>query len=285
MKKFILSIITAFILLTGCEWLDQNLPEELSEEDIVTGLKTALEVGTDSSSTTLSLEDGYYGNALIKIPLPEEAKKVQSQINAILSLDKSGLLSSYLNLDTHFENVVKSINRAAEESAKEASPIFKGAITDLTIYQGLEILQGQVPQDTSSSKSAAFDSTAATKYLMNKTFVQLTDLYAPKIDFALDKDLGLGFSANEAWNTLRTAYNKAVNNINNSFLASNALALTGYTLETLQTESIGTFATEKALNGLFLKVGEEEIKIRRDPWLWISTAVGDILTKVFGSVQ
>lgn len=283
MKKIFLPLFVSALLLTGCEdWLGTGTNTGLSDEDIVEGLKTALAVGTDSSSTTLSLEDGYYGNALVKIPLPDEALKVQNQINAILSLAPS--LSSYLNLDTQFENVVKSINRAAEESAKEAAPIFKSAITNLSISQGLEILQGQVPEDTNSTKSAEYDSTAATKYLMNQTFTGLTDLYSPKIDLALDKDLGLGFSANQAWTTLRNAYNSAVSKIDNSIIASAALSLTGYSLETLKTESIGTFATEKALDGLFLKVGEEETKIRRDPWQWLTTAVGDILTKVFGSV-
>jgi hypothetical protein len=280
MKKLPFIILGTAMVLSSCEYLN-NIEDStgLSDSDIVEGLKTALNVGTDSSSTKLSLEDGYYGNALIKIPLPDEAVKVQNEINAILSLAPT--LSNYLDLDTQFENVVKSINRAAEESAKDAAPIFKNAITSLSISQGLEILQGSVPDNT--TKSADFDSTAATKYLENQTFTDLTDLYAPKIDLALDKNLGLGFSANQAWSTLRTNYNNAVNSIKGNFLANAALQLTGYDLQPLQTESIGVFATEKALNGLFTKVGEEEIKIRRDPWQWISTVVGDILTKVFGS--
>ena len=116
-----------------------------------------------------------------------------------------------------------------------------------------------------------------------KTYSGLTNLYAPKIDASLDKDLGLGFSANDAWTTLRTAYNNAVSTINGNIITSAALQLTGYDLQPMQTESIGTFATQKALDGLYFKVGQEEIKIRRDPWKWVTTAVGDILTKVFGS--
>lgn len=269
------------LAVVSCEFLEQvEETTGLSEEDIVKGLKTALEVGTDSSSTALAVLNAYYENPLLKIPLPEEAQNVQTQINMILDLAPS--LSSYLNLDTHFENVVKSINRAAEESAKEAAPIFKSAITDLSIVQGLEILQGRVPTDSQGTKSGGFDSTAATQYLLLQTYSPLTDLYAPKIDNALNKDLGLGFSANQAWTTLRSTYNNAIATINGNFITRNALALTGYSLNELETESIGVFATEKALDGLFLKVGEEEIKIRRDPWKWISTTVGNILTKVFG---
>lgn len=282
MKKFntlkqIIIILSSIVLLSSeCV---QDLPSELTEDEIIDGLKTALTVGTDSSSTALSLVNGYYGDALVKIPLPDEALKIQSDVNAILSLAPS--LSSYLNLDKQFENVVKSINRAAEDAAKDAAPIFKNAITDLSIAQGWEILNGQVPDD--QTKAGGFDSTAATQYLSNKTFSPLTDLYAPKIDLALDKDLGLGFSANQAWTTLRTNYNNAVSTITGNILLNSALNLTGYSLEPLQTESIGVFATQKALGGLFFKVGETEKRIRRDPWEWISTTVGDILTKVFGS--
>lgn len=284
MKKIVFPLIIATLLATSCEWLNQvSESTGLSEEEVIEGLKTALAVGTDSSSTKLSLQDGYYGNALIKIPLPDEAVLVQTQINAILS--KAPSLKTYLNLDKQFENVVKSVNRAAEESAKEAAPIFKNAITGLTISQGWDILKGQVPGDGGGTKSAEFDSTAATKFLMLQTFSPLTDLYAPKIDAALDRDLGLGFSANDAWHTLRTNYNSAVNTITGNIVTNSILSATGYSLNAMQTESIGVFATEKALDGLFLKVGEEEIKIRRDPWKWITTAVGNILTKVFGYTE
>lgn len=279
MKQVLLILFSIVLLSSECDY--ENVSTGLSDEDIVEGLKTALAVGTDSSSTALSIVNGYYGDPLVKIPLPEEAQKVQSNIDAILS--KAPSLSTYLNLDNQFENVVKSINRAAEDAASEAAPIFKNAITGLSISQGLEILQGQVPDDV--SKATDFDSTAATQYLMGKTFAPLTDLYAPKIDVALDKDLGLGFSANDAWTALRTTYNNAVNTIEGNIITRTALQVTGYTLDPLETESIGVFATEKALDGLFLKVGDEERKIRRDPWEWVTTTVGNILTKVFGSEQ
>ena len=137
-----------------------------------------------------------------------------------------------------------------------------------------------MPEDA-GTKSAEFDSTAATQYFKIKTYTALTNLYAPKIDNTLDQDLGLGFSANQAWSTLRTNYNNAVNAIEGNFLANIALEATGYSLDPLETESIGVFATQKALDGLFFKVGEEEKKIRRNPWDW---AV-DIIQRVFGYIQ
>ena len=280
MKKIALPL--SFIVLffvSSCEYFNLDSEDDgLSTDDIIEGLKTALEIGTDSSTAVLSAINGYYLDELVKIPLPDEAIKVQNDINAVLSLAPS--LSSYLNLDTQFENVVKSINRAAENAAKEAAPIFGDAIRSMTISQGWDILNGIVPSD-SATKSADFDSTAATEFFKIKTYGALTDLYAPKIDSVLDKDLGLGFSANQAWTTLRTTYNSAVNTITGNIITNSVLNLTGYSLDPLETESIGVFATEKALDGLFFKVGEEEKKIRKDPFQW---AV-DIIQKVFGYIQ
>jgi hypothetical protein len=268
------------LLAVSCEYFqDAGTDDGLSTEEVVKGLKKALEIGTDSSTGYLSAIDGYYGDPLVKIPLPDEALEVQNKINSILSVAPS--LSSYLDLDTQFENVVMSVNRAAEEAAKEAAPIFGNAISDLTIDQGWDILNGQVPSDT-GTKAADFDSTAATQYFILKTYSSLTNLYAPKIDNALDQDLiGLGFSANDAWYTLRTNYNSAVNSIHNNFVANAALELSGYSLDPMDTESIGVFATEKALDGLFFKVGEEEKKIRRNPFQWAE----DIIQRVFGYIK
>jgi hypothetical protein len=279
MRKISVCICFLLVLfISSCEYFNVDTEDGLSTDEIIEGLKKALEIGTDSSSAVLSALNGYYLDALVKIPLPDDANKIRNDINSILALAPS--LSSYLNLDTQFENVVKSVNRAAENAAKEAAPIFGGAIHDLTISQGWDILHGVVPSD-SAVKSSDFDSTAATQFFKIKTYSALTDLYAPKIDLALDKDLGLGFSANQAWNVLRTNYNSAVNAITGNFVTNYALELTGYSLEPLQTESIGVFATQKALDGLFFKVGVEEKKIRKDPFQWAI----DIIQKVFGYIQ
>jgi len=278
MRKIIGILCAATLIFGGCDWLEENVPTGLTEDEVVEGLRTALMVGTDTSASLLSQVNGYYGNELIKIPLPDEAVKVKNEINSILSLAPS--LSTYFNLDQYFEDVVKSVNRAAEDAAKDSAPIFKNAITGLSISQGWDILNGKVPGGNTNS-TGDFDSTAATAYLMQETYSPLTSLYSPKIDKALDKDLGLGFSANDAWSTLRTAYNTSVNKIKGNYLANLALEQTGYTLEPLQTETIGTFATGKALDGLFYKVSEEEKQIRKNPFEWAL----DIIRKVFGSGQ
>src|SRR4030042_2360295 len=190
MKRILLSVCAVAILFAGCEWLEENTG--LTEAEIMEGLKTALNVGSDSASTNLSVINGYYGNPLVKIPLPPEAESVRNAINGNSTL---ALISSTIGLEGMFENLIRSVTRSAEDAAKEAAPIFKNAITGLTISKGWDILHGKVPAKSTSIED--FDSTAATKYLSKKTYEPLTNLYAPKINTALDKDLMGGYSATE----------------------------------------------------------------------------------------
>ena len=275
-KLLFLSImLPLFIFNYSCEeLLNQENGDDLSESEVVEGLKTALKVGTDSSTTMLSVVNGYYGDPLVKIPLPDEAVELKDQLNTILN--EVPVLTDYLNLDQEFEKVILSVNRAAEDAASEAAPIFKNAITGLSIADAWDILQGTNPAGTKGT-AEAFDSTAATGYFKSVTQPELVDLYAPKIDAALDRDLGLGFSANDAWFELRSNYNNVIEDPYVAF----TLQVAGYELEPLQTESIGEFSTNLALDGLFSKVAEEEKKIRRNPLEWAATLVGDILERVF----
>jgi hypothetical protein len=260
MKKLtIISLILIPVFLNSCEFLETD-GDDLTTEEVIEGLKTALMVGTDSSVVKTSAVDGYYGDPLLKIPLPPEANVITENIN-------KPLLSA-LGLPEMIEDVILSINRSAEDAAKDAGSIFKDAITSLTISDAWDILNGINP--ASNKKEAGFDSTAATAYLYSTTYDALIDAFSPHINAALNKDISvLGFSANEAWNTLTSAYNTVAN-----LILLDAL-------EPVNTD-IGEFTVGKALDGLFLKVGEEEIKIRRDPWAWASETVGDVLTRVFG---
>ena len=280
MKKLWCAVFALVLLLSGCEWIDDFSPTGLTEEEIIEGLKTALNVGSDSASTNLSATDGYYGHSLSKIPLPPEAKDIRDKINRNATL---ALISSTIGLEDKFEEVIKTVNRSAESAAKEAAPIFKNAITDLTISQGWDILNGLSP-DKKSTLAESFDSTAATKYLSQKTYIPLTDLYAPKINAALDKDLIGNYSATETWESLTTKYNNFLSR-GDVQVALTAAELSGKPIDlpaSINTD-LGEFSVQKALDGLFYMVGNEEIKIRRDPLAWIETVVGTILEKVFGS--
>ncbi|MBN2485525.1 MAG: DUF4197 domain-containing protein [Bacteroidales bacterium] len=283
MKKLLILMLGAALMFNSCELLNLTEDGELSGSEIIEGLKTALNVGTDSASTTLAQQNGYFGDPLVKIPLPDEAEYVREIINSNSTL--AGI-SSIIGLEDLFKNVIKSVNYAAEDAASEAAPVFKEAITNLTIEQGWDILHGTVPGESKSTKNAGFDSTAATKYLSQKTFDPLTSLYAPKINASLDKKIVGTISAVEAWDALTSKYNSFLgrSDVKMAIQLANALGQSINLPESINT-NLGEFSTQKALNGLFLKVGEEEIKIRRDPWQWVSTTVGNILTKVFGSVE
>jgi hypothetical protein len=281
MKKLWCAVFAITLLLSGCELIEDFLPNDLTEEEIIEGLKTALNVGSDSASTNLSVTNGYYGNSLVKIPLPPEAVEIREKINANATL---AWISSTIGLEDKFEDVIKTVNRSAESAAREAAPIFKEAITGLTISQGLDILNGIVPSDKKSTLAEDFDSTAATKYLSQQTYDPLTELYAPKINAALDKDLIGNYSATEAWESLTTKYNNFLSRADvKAALAAAELLGRPIDLPASINTDLGEFSVEKALDGLFYMVGNEEIKIRRDPLAWIGTVVGPILEKVFGS--
>jgi len=154
------------------------------------------------------------------------------------------------------EDVIVRMNRAAEDAAKEATPIFVGAITSMTIVDAIEILHS--------------NDTAATHYLRGTTYYELKDLFQPKIDNSLDKALVAGISTNESWESLTVAYNSVAETF-----AGQLIGLTPVNTD------LSEHVTRKGLDGLFLKVAEEEKDIREDPL----ARVNDILKKVFGSLD
>jgi len=249
MKKiFIATLVAATI--TGCAGLNQVLQtvlsttDTLTETEVVNGLKEALETGARNSASILSLENGYYGDPLVKILLPEEGRVIVDNISRIPGGDKL------------VEDVVLSINRAAEDAAKEAAPIFVSSITGMSINDAFGILRGE--------------NDAATVYLRNTTYDNLYALYKPKIGQSIEKDLVGNLSAHDAWNTLTSQWNTVANSVVGR-LAN---------LTPVETD-LTDYLTNKALDGMFFKVEEEEFKIRTQ----ISARVTPLLQKVFGSLD
>lgn len=234
--KLMLWCLPVLIGLSSCE----DFPWEeavggVTDSEVVAGLKQALAVGTDTAVTRLNKTDGFYGDQAVKILLPEEAQPVYDVLN---------LLPTNL-----VEDNILAINRAAEDAAREATPIFVDAITNLTIDDGWEILNGE--------------DSAAINYLRRNTRQQLFDAFQPKIDVSLSKDLVLGLSANDLYSNLIGVYNKA--------------SLNGFLFDEIQTNSLSEHTTDRALRGLFMKVRDEEKLIRTDA----SHRVTDLLEKVF----
>jgi hypothetical protein len=258
MKRYvaIILIIISFSF-TSCEDLFNGDEDGLTTEDVIEGLKTALEIGTDTASSVLGLVNGYYGNQLYKIYLPPEADIIVENLS---------LLPVGADL---VEDVILGINRAAEDAAKEAAPIFKNSISQMTLSDAWDILNGTNPAENTKS-AEGFDSTAATGYFKVTTYDALTGVYSPKINTALQKDLlDINYSPYDAWEDLTGAYNTVASSI-----VGQLAGLTPVTTD------IGVYCTGKALDGLFHKVGEEEKKIRKNPFQWAI----DIIQKVFGSV-
>lgn len=278
MKKYGVLLFASMFAFASCEDILES-DGDLSTADIVKGLKTALNVGTDSSTAMLSLKNGYYGDPTVKIPLPDEAEKIMAGMEYIERFAPSAASLIKGKMD----DLVLAINRSAESAVADAKPIFTEAITDLTIVDGLEILNGSVPSSLKSD--ATFDSTAATKYLKIKTYNSLVGAYAPKINGALDQKLVGNASATSLWNDVTSNYNGFVEQYGSKARAAVEAAelITGKKIDLQFNEvntDIGEFTTEKALDGLFLKVGNQEKEIRKNPFQWAS----EILQKVFGSV-
>ncbi|MBI9060893.1 MAG: DUF4197 domain-containing protein [Marinilabiliaceae bacterium] len=227
-------------LSTIMETYDIDVP--LTEYEVSGGLKEALRVGTDSAATRLGALNGYYGDELVKIMLPEEASIIVDNISKIPGGNKL------------VEDVVIRINRAAEDAAKEAGPVFWRAIKNMTITDAFNILNG--------------GEKAATDYLHKHTYNELFKLYNPKIQTSLDKEIVAGISTNESWESLTGRWNTIAESPIGQFAD----------LKAVKTD-LNAYLTEKALDGLFVKIAQQEKLIREDP----VARVNDILKRVFGS--
>jgi hypothetical protein len=246
MKKNILFSLLGATLLIGCTEVGKVLDtansvvgttgtqeKKLTNDQVIQGLKEALSVGTNNSSASASKLDGFNKNPLIHIPFPPDAIKVKEKVEA-------------LGMKGQVDKFVETMNRGAEESAKEAAPIFLNAITTMSIADGFNILNGT--------------DSAATTYLRDKTSDALYSAFKPKVQNAL-KTVKL----TEYWNPIITKYNTVT-------------AMAGG--EKVNPD-LDDYVTKGAMKGLFRLISDEEKKIRKDPMARVS----DILKTVFGSLD
>ena len=210
---FLLSLSTCLVLFPGCDTLRNLAGNSLTVEEIGRGLKEALEIGVGEGSTALSQIDGYYKSPY-KILLPAEARKVTDKLKFIPGFTQAE------------EVMVEKLNRAAEDAAKSAKPIFVDAIRAMTFRDAAGILMGE--------------KNAATVYLRNATYDPLYNEFRPVILNSLNK-----FNALEYWADAVNAYNKIplVEKVN---------------------PNLDQYVTEQALNGLFGMVELKERQIRAD---------------------
>jgi hypothetical protein len=198
----------------------------LSNDDIIAGLKEALRVGTDSSCKKLSRSNGFFGDAAIKLLMPTEAQNVEKQLRSV-------------GLGNLVDKAILSMNKAAEDAANGVGDIFWTSIKQMSIQDGVQILNG--------------NDIAATTYLQKTTTSELIQKFKPVIDASLIKT-----DATKYWKDVFSNYNRFSKDKVNPDLTA--------------------YVTERALAGLFLNIGLQEQKIRKDP----SAQVTGILKKVFG---
>lgn len=251
MKNKIFScVILSALIFTSCAELMQIAQEAsgenrpLTQTEIIAGLKEALIVGANKSVKELGVTNGYYGDEAVKIFLPPEAEVIMENIGKIPG--GKDLL----------DDVLLRINRAAEDAVSEASPIFVSSIKDMTINDAVGILRGE--------------NDAATQYLHRTTYDELVELYSPKIEASLNKKLIGNISTRQSWDALVIKWNEVANSMLGQVAG----------LKPVDVE-LNEYLTKKALDGLFLKIKNEEQLIRNDP----AARVTDLLKRVFGSVE
>lgn len=205
----------------------------LTNEEVVKGLKEALTVGITNSVNLTSITDGFLKNNEIRLPFPQDAIKVKEK-------------ALEWGLDGQVEKFETTLNRAAEEAAKEALPIFKNAITGMSLQDGFAVLKG--------------GNGAATKFLKDNTTSELMQAFAPKVQEAIQK-----VKLTDYWNPIVTKYNAAA-----PLLGLNKA-----------NPDLNEYVTQLAIDGLFKMVEKEENKIRETT----GARVTDLLQRVFGSLD
>lgn len=197
------------------------------QNTIISGLKEALSIGTENAVKSLSKTDGYFGNKMVKILLPDKIQKAAD-------------LVAKMGFQEQVNSFILSMNRAAEEAAPKAAAIFVGAIKEMSFDDARKILHG--------------GDTAATQYFKDKTSKKLYDEFKPVVVSNMNK-----VGVTKAYKDMMSPYESLP-------------------LMPKQATDLDHYVTNKALDGLFFMVGQEEKKIRTNP----AARVTDLLKTVFG---
>ncbi len=206
--------MTVLSSAASAQSLSKLLPGGPSKTEIATGIREALEAGIAAGTGRLSVADGFLMNPSVKILFPADAQKVESTLRG-------------LGMDKLCDDFIVSLNRAAEEAAKEAKPIFLTAIREMSMADASALLMAKEPD-------------AATAYFKIETSPSLQERFQPVIRASLEKT-----GATRHWNDIISRYNKVpfVKKMN---------------------PDLAAYATGKAIDGLFTEVAREELKIRQN---------------------
>jgi hypothetical protein len=223
--------LAVIMLFSSCnaqfdKLLKKVITTDISTEDVVAGLKEALSNGTGKGSDLLSQRDGYF-KSIYKIYLPEDAQAVCNKLR---------LIPGFTSIE---DDVIEKLNRAAEDAAVKAKPIFLNAIKQMSFADAWNILKGT--------------DNAATTYLIKTTNQPLYNEFKPVITASMEK-----VGAIQLWSSAITKYNQL------PFVKK-------------ANPDMSDYVTNKALEGLFKKIEEEEKDIRHN----LASRTSDLLKKVF----
>jgi hypothetical protein len=203
---------------------------DLSNRDATNGLKAALEKGSVAAVAKLGIENGFLKNDKVKIELPG----ILQQAQPLLKMTGHG---------AQLDELMLSMNRAAEKAVPLAKPLLLNAVKSMTVNDAKTILSG--------------GDTSVTDFFRQKTSGPLAVKFLPIVKSITDRS------------GLATKYNTTVSQV------------AKFNIVPEQQSTVETYVTQRALDGLFYMIGEEEKAIRRDP---IGTG-SKIIGKVFGSMR
>ncbi len=192
-----------------------NIINNITDGEATSAIKEALMKGIQVGVDKVSVTDGFFKNSMIKILFPNEVRQVESTLRSV-------------GMGSLADNMIMSMNRAAEQASKQAGPIFINSIKQMNVTDAVSIVSNQQPD-------------AATQFLKRTTTESLVASFKPTIKTALDQTL-----ATKYWAEITSYYNRIplVSPVNTD---------------------LPDYVTRKAIDGLFLMVAQEEAKIRKDP--------------------
>ncbi len=188
--------------------------DALSNADINAGLKEALTRGADAAVAQLGQKDGFFGNAALKIPLPPSLQKAEKAMR-LFGMGKQA------------DELVLSMNRAAEAAVPQAKTLLVEAVKEMTLEDAKGILTG--------------GQTSATDFFRRKTQTQLAERFEPIVKTNTDK-VGLAQQYNQY-----------------------AGMAAQFNLVDKKQANVAEYVTQEALDRLYTLIGEKEIAIRANP--------------------
>jgi hypothetical protein len=215
-RQFTPALVTLLLARTGCAVLlgESANAFALGETEAASGVRAALERGADSAVSLLGRPGGFLDDPKVKIPLPG-------------ALDRAASLLRAIGQQQRVDDLVNSMNRAAEMAVPEAKPLLLNAVHAMSVEDAVKIVRG--------------DDTSVTDFFAAKTRAPLGEKFLPIVTAETRKV------------SLAAKYN--------------AVASKGSTFGLVKPEdaNVEQYVTRKALDGLFFMIGQEERKIRADP--------------------